>query len=192
MPSATSSSSSSKATRGWPTPAECRLLFSEVGLDPRVVAHVEAVAALARTAADLIGRNGHAVDRNLVEAGALLHDVGRSQSHGIDHAAVGGRMLRDRGFPEELCRVVERHTGGGIDAEEARQLGLPATDYTPQSLEERIVCGVDNLVDGDQRQKVSAEIAALKGKGLERAADKVQSLHEELSALAGRDLDTIG
>jgi len=98
-----------------------------------------------------LNAKGQKVDVGLVHAAALLHDIGRSKTHDLRHASVGADLLRARGYPESLCLCVERHTGGGIDPDEARHLGLPVKDYTPRSLEEKIVCHTDNLFNGSQR-----------------------------------------
>lgn len=174
---------------GIPTPAECRRLFEETALERAVIEHVEAVAALGTRAALALRARSHPIDVDLVTAGCLLHDIGRSRTHGLDHASVGARMLREHGYPEALCLCVERHTGGGIDPQEARTLGLPAKDYTPVTLEERLVCHIDNLFDGSVRQPVARELAWLRWRGLPRVADKVQKLHSEISSLLGTDLD---
>lgn len=175
----------------WPGHDECRRLLERAGCAPAILEHTVAVERVAQPIAKALDRNGHHVDLALVRAGALLHDVGRSLTHGLDHANVGAGLLRSWGLPETLCLVVERHTGGGIDEEEARTLGLPPKDYTPRSIEEKIVCQADNLVDGAKRQKVQEELAHLRASGLERVATKIEALHRELSALAGRDLDLI-
>lgn len=156
-----------------------------------MIAHTDVVAALAGRIADRLQARGHSVDRDLVRAGAHLHDVGRSRTQGIDHASVGAQLLREAGYPEALCLVVERHTGGGIDAKEARTLHLPVKDYTPQTLEDKVVCQADNLVDGERRQKVQEELADLRHRGLDRVASKIEALHRELSTLCGVDLDEL-
>lgn len=174
-----------------PTPDECRRILRDEGLEPLVVEHVEAVAQLAsRLAQELVAR-GHRVDVELVGAGALLHDLGRARTQGLDHAGVGAAIVRGRGLPEALALCVERHTGGGIDVDEARALGLAVKDYTPRTLEEKIVCHTDNLFDGSRRQPLASELAYLRARGLGRAADKVAALHQELSRLLGKDLDLL-
>lgn len=173
----------------WPSAEECRRIFEEERLDPRVVAHVEAVAVLAERVAEALRAKGHPVDVDLVRAGALLHDIGRSKTHSIRHASMGADLLRRRGLPEPLVLCVERHTGGGIDRKEARPLGLPVRDYNPRSLEEKIVCHTDNLFDGDRRQPFADEVRYLEGQGLRHVAEKERLLHEELSRLLEMDLD---
>lgn len=173
----------------WPTAQECSSIWKETGLSDEVAAHCEAVAALAVEVATLARERHHRVDVALVHAGALLHDVGRAKTQEIDHASVGAALLRERGLPEALVLVVERHTGGGIGPEEAESLGLPVKDYTPETLEEKLVAGCDNLVAGTKRQRIQAALDDLESKGLEEAARKVRRLHRQLSAYAGRDLD---
>jgi uncharacterized protein (TIGR00295 family) len=178
-------------TGAWPTPQDCIDLLRGAGAAEPVIAHTSAVARVAVPVAQQLVACRHAVDVELVQAGALLHDIGRAKSHGLDHASLGARMLREMGLPEPLCLIVERHTGGGIDAEDARRLGLPPKDYTPRTVEEKVVCQADNLVDGSRRQKVHEELAHLRARGLDHVAAKIEALHRELSALAGRDLDDI-
>lgn len=176
---------------GVPTPLECEKLLREAGCPPPILAHTGAVARLARAIAERCRARGQRVDVDLVVAGAHLHDIGRSRTQGLDHASVGAGILRERGFPEALVLCVERHTGGGIDADEARRLGLPVKDYTPRTLEEKIVCHADNLIDGPRRQKLQDEVDHLRSRGLDRVARKIEALHQELSRLTGQDLDAL-
>ena len=140
-----------------PDPGECRRLLRENGCSDEVIRHCEAVASLAVR----IARRCKA-DVGLVETGALLHDLGRCRTHSIDHAVVGARMVRELGLPEEVASVVERHIGAGLSAEEARIAGLPIKDYTPVSLEEKIVAHADNLTSGDKRTPVEDFRAVLR------------------------------
>lgn len=163
----------------------------DLGATPPLLAHTGKVAEVAEAIARKIGNRGKRVDLDLVVGGAHLHDVGRTRSQGIDHAVVGADLLRSLGLAEPLCLVVERHTGGGVDAEEAERLGLPVRDYTPRTIEEKIVCQADNLVDGSRRQKVHEELQDLRHRGLDYVAAKIDRLHRELSQLAGLDLDEV-
>ena len=58
------------------------------------------------------------VDMNLIEIGALLHDIGRTKTHSFKHALIGGKILRQRGFSEKLARICETHILGGLDRED--------------------------------------------------------------------------
>jgi uncharacterized protein len=94
------------------------------------------------------------VDKNLVEVGSLLHDIGRTKTHGFDHALIGGKILRERGFSEKLAKICETHILGGLDAEDAREFGLPENEYLPISLEEKIICLADKLIAGTKEVSV--------------------------------------
>ncbi|MEN4018290.1 MAG: TIGR00295 family protein [Methanobacterium sp.] len=89
------------------------------------------------------------VDIELVKTGAMLHDIGRSKTNGIDHAIVGAEILKDLGFSDAVANIALRHIGAGIPKEEAKLLGLPPKDYIPLTLEEKIVAHADNLVHWD-------------------------------------------
>ncbi len=88
------------------------------------------------------------IDKELVEAGAKLHDVGRVVTNNIKHAYIGADLLRNLNIDEEICKITERHIGAGICKKEAEILGLPDRNYIPQTLEEKIVAHADNLVHG--------------------------------------------
>ena len=90
------------------------------------------------------------VNTDLVRVGAMLHDIGRSKTHGIRHAQAGAAICRKRSCPEEVARIVERHIGAGLTADECALFRLVPRDCVPRSLEEKIVANADNLVRGDK------------------------------------------
>ncbi|KAA0007816.1 MAG: TIGR00295 family protein [Thermoplasmata archaeon] len=169
-----------------PSPQECIKLLDEQGCSPEVVAHCKAVRDVAVKIAECTG-----ADKELVEVGALLHDIGRSRTHGITHGLEGARIAREMGLPESVVRIIERHLGAGISKEEAKKLGLPPKDYTPKTLEEKIVAHADNLIERDRVQNIQVEIdRQMRNKNFEYAK-KLRELHDELSALCGRDLNDL-
>ena len=64
----------------------------------------------------------------------------------IRHGILGAEILRAEGLPLH-ARVAERHTGTGLTAAEIihQNLPLPQQDFTPQSIEEQIVCYADKF-----------------------------------------------
>ncbi|AGK60492.1 putative domain HDIG [Archaeoglobus sulfaticallidus PM70-1] len=102
--------------------------------------------------------------RKLIIAGAMLHDVGRSLSHGMDHAVLGAEILRKDGFDDRIIKIVERHIGAGLTAKEAKKFGLPERDYIPETLEEKLVALADNLVAGDRILRKEEYIRHIKQK----------------------------
>jgi uncharacterized protein (TIGR00295 family) len=135
--------------------------------------------------------DGAILDPELVRAGALLHDIGRTKTHGIRHAIEGAELARELGLPEELALVIERHLGAGVDREEAERLGLPPKDYLPRTLEEKIVAHADNLAGNGRKLKLAEVLADLERKGVPQLIPRMEALHRELSGLCGIDIDDI-
>ena len=169
-----------------PTPERCIELLQENGCSDEVIKHCMAV----RDVAVRIAKKADA-DLKLVEAGALLHDIGRSKTRGITHAVEGVRIARRIGLPLNILYIIERHLSAGIPKEEAVKLGLPEKDYIPETLEEKIVAHADNLIQNCKRQRIEEEIKQAKEKGLEQVAQRLIDLHKELSDICGMDLDEI-
>jgi uncharacterized protein len=152
---------------------ECLKILLEEGVNSNVLRHVLKVEEVARDIAGRVESKGYDVDEELVTAGALLHDVGRSVTHDVSHGVVGGRIVRRRNLDERLARIVERHVGGGISREEAVELKLGSLSLVPETLEEKIVCYADKLVDGDRRVEFSETLKYFKEKlGAEHPAIK--------------------
>ena len=88
---------------------------------------------------------------------AMLHDIGITKvdapsiycfgtEHYIRHGILGAEILRSEGLPRH-ARVAERHTGTGLTAAEIirQNLPLPHQDFTPETIEEQIVCYADKF-----------------------------------------------
>lgn len=119
-------------------------LLEKENTPENVIQHCIAVCIKARK----IASNFDDVDEELICQGALLHDIGRSRTHGITHALEGVEIARRYGYPIDVLNIIERHIGAGITASEAVKLGLPEKSYIPQTLEEKIVAHADNLISG--------------------------------------------
>jgi uncharacterized protein (TIGR00295 family) len=169
-----------------PSPEKCLALLKENGCSDDVIRHCKAV----RDVAVKIAKRIHA-DVKLVEAAALLHDIGRSKTHGILHGVEGAKIAKKLNLPEKIVNIIERHLGAGMPLEVAKQLGLPPKDYTPNTLEEKIVCHADNLVDNCQRQPIEREVERALREGHKEYAKRLVSLHKELSDICGIDLNYI-
>ena len=159
---------------------ECVRLLREVGCDEGVVKHCCAVAELAL---EIANRHYNKIDEKLIFRGALLHDLGRARSHGIDHGFVGGELARELGLEEKLVRIIQRHVGAGITAEEAKEVGLPPVDFVPETMEEKIVAHADNLIDDWRRMSLEEAITDLKAKlgAKHPALARMIALHKDVS-----------
>lgn len=163
---------------------ECVRLLRRAGCDEAVVEHCITVAELAlEIVHDHNSDEGYdCVSEELVFVGALLHDIGRARSHGMDHGFVGGEIARELGQDESVVRIIQRHVGAGITAEEAKAAGLPPMDFIPETLEEKIVTHADNLIDGGRRTSIEEAIEDLKDKLGEShiTIKRMTKLHEEV------------
>jgi uncharacterized protein len=131
---------------------------------------------------------GFDLDLALVEAGALLHDLGRSVTHGVGHGAVGGELARGLGLPLAVVRIVERHVGAGIPGDEAAELGLPEGVYVPVSLEEKLVCYADKLAKGDGEVEFGVTVGEMvEMLGVDHPAiGRMWALHGEIAGMLSR------
>lgn len=126
-----------------PTEGECLKLLQKYNLPPQITEHSKAVT-------DFVKKLSMRVEarRNLLIAGAMLHDIGKSQTNSMKHGFIGGRILRGEEIDESVIKIVERHVGIGLTKAEAEAAGLPPRDFIPQTIEEKLVCYADKLVLG--------------------------------------------
>jgi len=138
-----------------------------------VIEHSKAVCRKAMK----IAANFDNADTDLIRKGALLHDIGRSRTHGITHAVEGVEIARKYGYGEDVLNIIERHIGAGITAEEAVKLGLPEKSYLPQTLEEKIVAHADNLISGSEEVDIDFVIEKWKRR-IDEPDDNIKRLIE--------------
>jgi len=120
---------------------------------PRRWAHVQGVAARARSLAPAIGP-----DADLIEAAAWLHDIGYLPElavtglHGLD----GARYLRDvQHAGPLLCRLVAHHSCAVIEAEERGLAHVLTREFAPppQPLADALTfCDMTTSPDGEHVQ----------------------------------------
>jgi uncharacterized protein len=136
-----------------PTWEQALEILQKVGLPDHIIDHVEQVARQGSYFARKVRKVR--VNAQVVQIGALFHDIGRSRVHGFQHGVEGGKILREMGMPEELARIAERHILGGFTKEEAVGLGLPPQECLPETIEEKIVSLADKMVNGSQHVTVN-------------------------------------
>ncbi len=165
-----------------PSEGEALALHRKYGSNEHVVKHCEVVAKVARALAEEFERRGHDVDVKAVVAGALLHDIGRSRTQTIRHGVDGASIVEREGVDRKVVEIIRRHVGAGISPEEAKKLGLPDLDYIPRTLEERIVCFSDKMVDGGNVRPFDGEIQrfTIKKHDVMRLLNLKRRLQEEL------------
>jgi uncharacterized protein len=170
-----------------PSREQALQLLHENHCSARVIKHCKAVAQLATETAKTCQKRGLKVDVELVEIGALLHDIGRSKTHSVNHAVAGAEMAKTAGLPEPVVAIIKRHVGGGITATEAEKLGWPKDTYVPVTLEEKIVSYADKLIETSERAPIEFTINKLREEKLDAAAERVRILYDEIAKLVGEN-----
>lgn len=165
----------------------CLWLLDEAGVAPQVLEHVQAVERLATEMAKRCPRS----DPDIVQAGALLHDIGRAFEHGPGHVPVGIEFLEAHGVDERVVECVARHIGAGLEPEQAQAWGWPDRSYVPEQVEERIVAHADNLTFGTRYKRLEDVVDRLRSKGLEELVPRMRELHAGLAEDLGVDPDRI-
>ncbi len=92
-----------------PSREECDELMAEYGMLPNIIDHSRQVMRVALMITDHL-KSGLSINRELVMASALLHDITKTRSLKTKepHAQSGGKLLRDLGFAR-TGEIVEQH-----------------------------------------------------------------------------------
>ena len=126
----------------------------EAGTPIYKIYHSMVIADLALAIADIVARQEQViVDRDAIEAAALLHDVGISQTEddlSPQHSIVGAQIAFNAGYSEETARCIETHDLGGLIEDVVRELGLAprrgSKDTVARTWNERIVAFADLII----------------------------------------------
>jgi uncharacterized protein len=168
-----------------PSKEQALYLLHKSGCSANVIKHCETVAELALEIAKACKEKRLDVNLELVEIGALLHDIGRSKTHSVHHAIIGAEIAESLGLPKPIISIIKRHVGGGITAREAKKLGWPKDVYVPLTIEEKIVSYADKLVEGSRRVPIKRTIENLSKELPPPAIARIQKMHREMLTLIG-------
>jgi len=168
-----------------PSREQALQLLRESQCSEKVINHCMIVADLALETAGILKGRGLKVDFELVEIGALLHDIGRSKTHTVHHAVVGAEIAMSAGLPNSVVSIIKRHVGGGITASEAEELGWPKDVYVPITLEEKVVSYADKLIENGKRAPIDITIEKLSEEMKYEAAERVRKIYDEITGIIG-------
>ena len=129
-----------------PQERECLKILEEVKLPEHIVAHSKAVCRVALEVAENLERRGVEVNKGIIIASALLHDVKKLEPY---HEKAGARFLEERGL-KEIAKVVRKHC-----------LNI---DVKPETIEEKIVFYADKRVNEDKIVSLEERFKYLKEK----------------------------
>ncbi len=172
-----------------PSAQQALALHKRYGSNERVVSHCERCAEISKLLSERAKKQGHAVNEEAALAGALLHDIGRSKTQLVGHGHVGADILEKEGVDAVVVEIVRRHVGAGISQKEASALGFPAGDYVPRTLEQKIVCFADKMLDGDRARPFVEEEKRfiLRGHDVER----LRALKKDVDVAVGGDAESM-
>ena len=132
-----------------PTKEECLKILKDNKVPDNIIAHSKAVCNVALKIIDILEKKGVKVNRNLVIAGALLHDVKKLSPD--DHIIEGSEFVKSLGF-EEVASVIKKHGLYHLDKD----------DFMPKTLEEKIVFYADKRVKGNKIVSVNERFKYIK------------------------------
>jgi len=164
-------------------------LHRKYGSQDRTIAHCQACARISKALAESAVHEGHVLDMGAVVAGALLHDIGRSQTQLVSHGYVGAELLTKERVDSVVVEIVRRHVGAGISTDEAAKLGFPPGEYVPRTLEQKIVCFADKMLDGDKARPFQEEVKRFVKKGHD--VERLRKLKDDVSEAVGGDAEEI-
>lgn len=151
----------------------CLALLKTAGADKNLIAHCEAVAALADELCAALTEKGIALDADLIHHAALLHDLARTEK---DHAALGTVWLKELAYPEIADIVRQHHDPDTTELNEAA-----------------VVYIADKAVQGSGRVRIAERFERSRDKcrtpealaAHERRRQTAQTIQNEINRLCG-------
>ena len=119
-----------------PSKEECIKILKENNVPDNIIAHTSKVCDFSMKVVDVLEKRGMEVNRQLVVAGALLHDLKKLSPN--DHVIEGHECVKSKGYPE-VAELIKKHGLANLDKE----------DFVPKTWEEKIVFYADKRVKND-------------------------------------------
>jgi len=129
-------------------------ILRKLGMSEKKVQHSIDVADFSIKIASVMVNNGKKVNKKILQAGALLHDIGLTRTFdniSPEHGVIGADIVRKIGLPDSIARFCEVHEfNGGLTIIEAEELKLPThplkESYAPKTIEEKILVSADLFI----------------------------------------------
>ena len=118
-----------------PTKEECIEILTKNKTPSNVIKHSKTVCKVAENITEKLIKKGFKVNKELVIAAALLHDIER---HKDNHVVIGVKLLKSMGF-HEVAEVTKKHSLTEIEKENK-----------PLRIEEKIMFYADKIVKGNK------------------------------------------
>jgi uncharacterized protein len=160
-----------------PSPGDCLALMAAYGMLPNIREHSLMVRDVALYLGTFLVEAGFTLRLDLIEAGALLHDLGKTYCLGtsLNHAEWGAQAVNDAGYPE-VAQVVREHIFLEIPSDDSRPIReAEVVNYADKRvLHSRVVTLADRFADLFVRYGKSHE-AKSRIAGLEQGARRLEA-----------------
>jgi len=150
-----------------PTKEECIKILKDENVPDNIIAHSKTVCDFAMKVTDLLEKKGIKVNRELVAAGALLHDVKKLSPN--DHVIEGYEFVKSLGYPE-VASIIRKH---GL-----KNLGMD--EFVPKTWEEKIVFYADKRVKNERVVSVDERFEYIKKRYNKDDVEKELNFTKEL------------
>ncbi len=132
-----------------PTQKECLRILKDNHVKDNIIAHLKAVCDFSMKIVDLLENKDIKVNRGLVAAASLLHDVKKlEQGH---HEIEGAKYIESLGYIE-VANVIRKHGLAHLESEE----------FVPKTWEEKIVFYSDKRLRGNRMVSVDERFDDIK------------------------------
>ncbi|MBL7055074.1 HD domain-containing protein [Candidatus Woesearchaeota archaeon] len=119
-----------------PGEEQCLQMLKDNKTPSNVIEHSKTVCEFALVLANKLEQKGIEINKDMVIAASLLHDIQRVEDN---HLIEGANLLNKLGFPE-IATIIRKHGLSHINQEE----------HKPKTIEEKIVFYADKRVKGNQ------------------------------------------
>ena len=131
-----------------PSKSECLAILTKNKTPSNVIEHCKSVCKVAEEIADNLIKKGIKLNKEIVIAAALMHDIEREKK---DHVMEGAKLIRKMGFPE-VAEVMAKHSLHKIE-DPIKQ---------PRTCEEKIIFYADKRAKGNKIVSLEGRFKDLK------------------------------
>ena len=155
-----------------PSREKCLDILTKNKTPSIIIEHTKEVCKVAEDIAEKLLKKGMKLNKELVTAASLLHDIERAKDN---HIIEGANLLKSLGYPE-VSEVIRKHS----------LYKLKDSDRQPRTIEEKIVFYADKRVNGNKIVSLKERFDALEKKhnvDLSKELEFAKKIEEELITL---------
>lgn len=155
-----------------PSEEQCLKILKDNKTPSNVIEHSKAVCKFALELVDKLEKRGIEINKELLIAASLLHDIQRVED---DHIVEGVNLLNKLGF-REIAEIIKKHGLAHIHKEENK----------PKTMEEKIVFYADKRIKGREIVSLKERFEYIEkkyNKEVENEFKFTKKIEEELNKL---------